>query len=176
MNMSSVPEQCTVTGTSGPSRSTSRKGWYARRTASAITSSKLPAGWWLWMPSRNASRSLTIEVPVPHERGISESLEVRAERFDERDGPVAGAGAADRDRQVRLAFPLVERKQEAHEVLEPGHELAALVVRQHELRGRRVASVQRAQALHEMRVRQESHVEHEVGVVRQPVLEAERHQ
>ena len=87
--------------------------------------------------------------------------------------PVPAAGAADRDRQVALPFRDVVRQDEAQVLLQPVHELAGRRVALHELGDRPVAAGPPPQRRHEMRIRQAAHVEHEVGVDRHAVLEAE---
>src|ERR1700752_4087493 len=76
----------------------------------------------------------------------------------------APAGAADRDREVGLALPLVRGQDEAEEVLQAAEQLAAGLVLEDELPHARVPSVKRPQRLHEVRVRQEAHVEYQIGI------------
>src|SRR5262245_24477393 len=97
------------------------------------------------MPKRKSRGSLTTEVPVQDEGPHPERLEVPAQGLHEGDGAVPAARAADRDREVGLALAAVEREEEAHEVLEPPPELAALRVAPHEFRDGGVPPVQRAQ-------------------------------
>ena len=100
-------------------------------------------------------------------------LEERAELFDEDHRPVPPSGAAQRDGEVRLALALVERQEEGEQVFEPVHELAALRVFQDEFPHRRVATVEGAEGVHEVGVREEADVEDQVRVVGDPVLVAE---
>ena len=96
--------------------------------------------------------------------------------LDQRHRAMSPSRAADRDREIRLALALVGRQHEAQEVLQTPEELAALLGLHDEVPHPAVAAVQRPQRLHEVRVGQEADVEHQIGVERDAVLEAERHQ
>ncbi|GMA85017.1 hypothetical protein GCM10025868_02670 [Angustibacter aerolatus] len=85
------------------------------------------------------------------------------------------AGAADADRDVALALGLVPRDDRLEALDEPVEEDLRAALGQHERAHRLVEPRLRAQAGHPVRVRQEPHVDHEVGVERHPVLEPERH-
>src|SRR5690349_21481082 len=137
-----------------------------------MTDSKLPAGWWLWTPKRKRTRSLTINVPVPHHGRQARALEGAPEHLHQRHRAMAAAGAAQGHGEVRLALPLVEGEEEAQEVLDLGEQRPALLEGHHELLHRGVAAVEALEAVHEVRVGQEAHVEDEVGVVGRAVLEA----
>src|SRR5262245_14499392 len=141
-----------------------------------MTDSKLPVGWWLWTPKRKRVGSLTVDVPVPHVGRAARGFEGALEALHERDGAVTPAGAAQGHGQVRLALPLVEREEEPEEILDLAEQRAAVLERHHELVHGRIAAVETLEAVDEVRVREEAHVEHEVGIVRRPVLEAEGHE
>src|SRR5947207_13487170 len=129
--------------------------------------------------ARSSSRragSLTIDVSMDDRGRVPEGFEELAKLFDEGHGAVAPAGASDGHGQVRLALTLVERQQEAQQVAQPGEQLPCLVVAKHELTHLLVPPVERTEPVHEVRVRQEPHVEDEVGVEGDAVLVAEGHQ
>src|SRR2546428_7532098 len=79
-------------------------------------------------------------------------------------------------RSTLFPYTTLFRSQELEKVLEVLEELPALRVAKDELPDPRVASVERPEARDEVRVRQEAHVEDEVGVERDAVLEPERHE
>src|SRR5262249_41123470 len=130
-----------------------------------MTDSKLPAGWWLWTPKRKRTRSLTIDVPVPHHGGEARARESAPEQPHQRHRAMAPARAAQGHREIRLAFPLIQGKEEAEEILDLGEKGPALLEGHHELFHRGVAAVQALEAVHEVGVGQEAHVEDEVRVV-----------
>src|SRR5262244_1856125 len=138
------------------------------RAASTMTDSKLPAGW--------RTRSLTIDVTVPHHGRQARALEGSPEQLHQRHRAMAAAGAAHGHGEVGLALPMVQGEEEAKEVLDLGEEGPALLERHHELLHRGVAAVQALEAVHEVRVGQEAHVEDEVRVVGSAMLETERHE
>src|SRR3954471_8227907 len=96
-----------------------------------------------------------------------------AEVLGDRDRAVPAAGAADRDREVRLAFGDVLRQQEVEQrddaLVELGEAPVALDVGD----DARVVAGQRPERRLVVRVGEEAHVEHEVGVAGGAVLEAE---
>src|SRR5262249_37270390 len=121
-------------------------------------------------------RLLAVEVPVDHGGRESLGLHEAAKLLDEGNRSVTPAGAPDGHGQIRLALALIRREQEAEQILKSLEEVAAQVVRENELANPRVTAVERPEALYEVRVGQESHVEHQIGVDRDAVPEAERHQ
>src|SRR5262245_64221136 len=115
------------------------------------------------MPKRKWSGwSLSVQVSVPDDGTQAETRQERAKRLHQHHRAVAAAGTADRHREVGLPFTFVERQQELEQAFETREQLPALRERHHELLHRRVAAVQGAQALHEMRVREEADVEDQV--------------
>src|SRR5215467_13222494 len=127
-------------------------------------------------PRRKRTRSLTIDVPVPHHGRQARALEGAPEQLHERHRAMAAPGAAEGHGEVCLALPLVEGEKESQEVLDLGEQRPALLEGHHELLHSRVAPIQALEAVHEVRVGQEANVEDEVGVVGRAVLEAEGHQ
>ncbi len=91
------------------------------------------------------------------------------------DAAVLTAGAADPDRQVRLALLLERGEQQREEPVELFEEEAGLGLREHVLAHGLVDARERTQRFDPVRVRQEAAVEHEVDVEREAVLVAERH-
>ncbi len=89
---------------------------------------------------------------------------------------VAAAGAADRDRQVALALCHVGRDEELEQRQQAAVELARLRPRLDVGAHLLVEAGLRAQLVDVMGIRQEAHVEGQVGVARRPVLEAEGEQ
>ena len=85
------------------------------------------------------------------------------------------AGAADRDRQVRLALVHVAREEEREEIVELGEELLGLGLLDHVVAHGRFQAGERAQLVDPVGVRKEAAVEDEVGVERHAVLVPERH-
>src|SRR6185503_15392372 len=121
-------------------------------------------------------RSLALEVAMNDRRRVPEAGQKPAELLRERDRAVAPAGAADRDGEIGLPFPLVAGQDELQEVLETAEHLLAFWMIQHEGPHVLVAAVERAQRFDEVRVGQEPDVEHQIGVERYTVLESERDQ
>src|SRR5438093_2611979 len=158
-----------VTRISGRRRRRSRNGRYACSVASTTTWSKLPMGWWLWTPKQSCTL-LPIEIAMQDRRREAALLEERAQLFDEGDRAVPAAGAADRHGQVRLALSLVARQQELEQLAQASQELLAFLPREDELPHPRIAPVERAEALDEVRVREESDGEDQVPFERAPVL------
>ena len=119
-------------------------------------------------PARSTSRWCTaVRWPMP--------AEALRELLGDHDAAVPAAGAAERDRQVRLALALVAGQQQREEPVELVEELARAALREHVVADRRVEAGERAELLDPVRIRQEPAVEHEVDVEREPVLVAERH-
>ena len=119
-------------------------------------------------PARSTSRWCTA-VRWPRRRRRSREL------LGDHDAAVPAAGAAERDRQVRLAFALVAGQQQREQPVELVEELPGAALREHVVADGRVEPGERAQLLDPVRVRQEPAVEHEIDVEREPVLVAERH-
>src|SRR5262245_16258926 len=128
------------------------------------------------MPKRNRVASLTVDVSVPHDRRAARGFEGTPEALHEGDRPMAPAGAAQGYGQVRFALALVQGEEEAEQVFDLGEQRAAVLERHHEFVHGRIAAVEALQTVHEMGIREKAHVEHEVGVVRRAVLEAEGHE
>src|SRR5947208_1279526 len=119
---------------------------------------------------------LFLQIAVDDVRRVTELVEEPSELFCQRHRAMAAPGAADRDRQIGLALALVAREQELEKALEVLEELSALRIVEDELSHARVAPVEGSEPRDEVRVRQEAHVEDQVGVERDAVLEAERHE
>ena len=95
--------------------------------------------------------------------------------LSDHDAAMAAAGAADPDRQVRLALAPVRREQQREQAVELVEELGGVGLAEHVVAHLGVGPGERAQLLDPVRVREEAAVEHEVDVERQAVLVAERH-
>ena len=95
------------------------------------------------------------------------------QRFGEHHRAVPAARAADGDRQVALPSAHVLRHEEPQQVRAASRNWPVDGVLSHERHDAPVLAGLRLQRGHEVRVRQEAHVEHEVGVERHAVLEAE---
>ena len=95
------------------------------------------------------------------------------QRLGDRDRPVPAAGAADADGQVGLPFGDVLRDQELQQVQRVLQEVGGRLRPVQEAAHFLIAAGVRPQRRHEMRVRQEPHVEQQVGVDRNAVLEPE---
>ena len=120
---------------------------------------------------------IAIDVAMAHQ-DVPIAREPASQLLDDRDRAMAPARAADADRDVQLAFLLELRQREPQQALDLLHELAAALGfgAEHELRDLGIAAIEVRQRRLEVRVRQESNVEHEVELERQTVLEAERHE
>src|SRR5439155_1517801 len=86
------------------------------------------------------------------------------------------AGATDADRKVALSLGPVLRNQELQQGLQPRQELLRLHPLQHPGRDPRVGAGMGLQALDEIRVGQETDVEHQIARGRDPVAEPEAEQ
>src|SRR5687767_12299187 len=113
------------------------------------------------------------DVPVVHSYSrawyVAEAL---AQGFGNHDRAMTAPGAADGDRQVALAFRYILRNQKLQQIVQTAEQLSRRRLLFHELDDRSVSPGLRAQPRHEVRIRQKSHVEDEVGVQRNSVLEA----
>src|SRR5436305_15119419 len=85
---------------------------------------------------------------------------------------MAAARATDADREVALSLGPVLRDQEVEQRLQPGEELLRLRALEHPLRDPRVVPRVRLEALHEVRIRQEADVEHQIARIWYPVAVA----
>src|SRR3954451_8443202 len=119
--------------------------------------------------------TLPLDVAVLDARREAEALEHRRQLRGEHYAPVPSTGAADADREVRLALADVRGEQQREQVAQLVEERVRLRLRHHVLADRGVGAALRSQVLDPVRVRQEAAVEHEVDVERQAVLVAERH-
>ena len=96
------------------------------------------------------------------------------EALDEVDRAVPAAGAADRDGQVVAVVARVVGQPARDEVVDVAVHALDLGDGLEERHDRRVLAGQRRERRLVVRIRQAAHVEHEVGVERHAVLEAER--
>src|SRR6476661_8253808 len=122
------------------------------------------------------TRSLAAQVPVDDE-GVDAvaSPEPSAQRLGDRHGPVLATRAADGDRDVAAALADVAVDHRVEQAAGPAQELVGALLPHDELADRRVPSGQGPQLGDPVRVGQEAHVEDDVGIERQAVLEPERH-
>src|SRR5262245_16975558 len=127
-------------------------------------------------PETKSRVESSLQVPVAHEHAMAELREACAQRLDQHNRAVPSARAADGDGEIALPLVLVAGQREAEQREDVLQELDRVGAREDVLGDRRVGAGSRTQLLHEERVRQEAAVEDEVGVGRQPVLVAERHQ
>src|SRR5665811_16152 len=101
-------------------------------------------------------------------------LQPCSERLDECNRAVVSAGAPDGDGEIRLALGLEAGDEELEHVFDLFEEGVGLLEPKHVSSHRLVGAPERAQLGHPVRVGEEPHVEHEVGVPGDAVLEAER--
>ncbi len=149
---------------------------YARTPRNVIASPCPPPSATTFGPGSGPAVADTVDVPVADRCGLgAEPDEDLAERLGDRDAAVPTAGAADRDREVRLPFALVRRERELEQPAQLLEERLRVGLAEHVVAHGRVAAVERAQLLDPVRVREEAAVEDEVDVERQPVLVAEAH-
>ena len=97
------------------------------------------------------------------------------ELFGDDHRPMATAGAAERDAQVRLALAHERRHEQLEQRVEPSQELLRLRLAEDVVAHCLIAARERAKVVDPMRVREEAAVEHHVDVEREAVLVAERH-
>ncbi len=93
---------------------------------------------------------------------ISKGLEMLSNRIRDENRAVAPAGATNGNGDVGLPFLLVLRNEEVEEALQSAEELAGLRLVVHELDDSRILSCQGLQVRYEVRIRQETNVEHEI--------------
>jgi hypothetical protein len=104
---------------------------------------------------------------------IDWSASHRPQLFGQRHRPVMAAGAADADGQVGLAFGGEAGNEELRAVFDPRRNSWASSESEHVIGDRLVGAPVGAQLGHPVRVGEEAHVEHEVGVAGGAVLEPE---
>ena len=102
------------------------------------------------------------------------SREPPAQLLRDRHAAVLAAGAADSQRQVALAFSRVTATDEVDQLDVPVEELPRAGLGEHVVGDRSLLPRQVLQLGNPERVRQEAHIDDEIGVQRQPVLVAER--
>src|SRR5579859_3763447 len=85
------------------------------------------------------------------------------------------AGAAKSDRQITLALMNIVRQQIHQQFGNALDELTCLRERSNILRNPRVAPGQRSKLRQKMWIRQEPHIENQVGIFRKSVAEAKAH-
>src|SRR5262249_13796686 len=123
--------------------------------------------------SRGMPTRLALEVSMDHGRREAR-LRREAPQFLRHDHrAMTPPRAPDGDGEVGLALALVPREQEFQEGLEPRQKSGGVLLLDDEIAHAPVSSIQGAKLLDEMRVGQEAHVEDEIGVHRQTVLEPE---
>ena len=131
----------------------------------------------------DAPVSASVIVPCVHrttarsrwrEQHLVARLERARQALGKIDRTVAAAGAADRDRQVVAVVARIVGQPARDEVVDVGVHALDFGNRLEEFDHRRIAAGQRAQRRLVMRIRQAADVEHEIGVERGAVLEAER--
>src|SRR5437667_10201537 len=127
-------------------------------------------------PSSNAlAWSVLVVVAVVDDHRLALLPEVAGQLFGHDDRPVAASRAPDGDRQVGLPFLEVAGNHGVEQRPQLADELAVRALARHELPDGRVGPRQRPEPFDPMWVREEPHVEDKVGVARQTVLVAERH-
>ena len=100
---------------------------------------------------------------------------MRADAFGYIDGAMPPARAAEGERESRFPFGDVQRDEKVEQGLETLQEALRFGLRVEEGGDRSIGSASVAQSRHVVRIRQEPHVEYEVGIQRQAELETERH-
>src|SRR5205814_5988767 len=87
-------------------------------------------------------------------------------------GPVAAACAADGNCDVGLAFPLIFRKKKIDKNLNSPEKFTRQRVRLHVLDNVRIGSGESFQLRHEIRIREETNIEHQIRIDRNSVFES----
>src|SRR3954451_12449211 len=118
--------------------------------------------------------STTVDVPAADVRPDAAPLKPARQRLGDDHAAVLAAGAADADREVRLALALVRGQQQREQAIQLLEEGARLGLAEHGVTHTRIGASERAQLLDPVRVGQEAAVEHEVDVGREAVLVPER--
>src|SRR5260370_37698235 len=106
---------------------------------------------------------------------ITGVAKVLAVFFGYHAGAVLAAGTAEGDGQIALAFMDIVRQEVDEEIGDARNELAGLRERANIFRDAGIASRQGAKFRDKVRVRQEAHIEDQVGVLRNALAESEAH-
>src|SRR5258708_30206189 len=118
--------------------------------------------------------SVNGDIPMPdaglHAFEASQSL---LDGLGDHDRPVAAAGAADADSQVRLPFRDILRNQEPQQVERMFEELMGRAVFLEERADLAIAARMGPELRPEVRLRQEADIEKQIRVYRDPMLESE---
>ena len=93
---------------------------------------------------------------------ISKRLEMLSNRICDENRPVTSAGASNRNGDVGLPLFLVLRNEKVEKSLQSAQELAGFRLGVQELDNARILPCQDLQVRDEMRVRQETNIEHEI--------------
>jgi hypothetical protein len=108
-------------------------------------------------------------------RVVARAAQPRRNAFGDMDRAVAPAGTADCDGDIAFAFDAIARERGQQELLYLFDHGGIGRVRRNIGRNRGVLTRLRAQFGHPMRVLQKAHVEHQIGVARQPAGKAKTH-
>src|SRR4030095_5616385 len=117
-------------------------------------------------------RSL-LHVPMRHARMLLVAVEMFTDLVRDGHRAVSSSGTPDRDRDVALALALVERHQEIEQFAKSANGIPRLLALFQVFDDRLIVAGQVFQFRDEMRVGQETHVEDQIGVQRDPVFEPE---
>src|SRR5262249_45085550 len=123
-------------------------------------------------PALSLPRSL-LHVPMRHARMLLVAVEMFTDLVRDGHRAMSASGTPDRDGDVALSLALVERHQEIEQFAESANGLPRLLALIQVFDDRLIVAGQVFQFGDEMRVGQETHVEDQVSVQRDPVFEPE---
>src|ERR1017187_4974315 len=147
-----------------------------KRSRSAIARTKSTAGtpcFQLTTSNQQLATSSSRHVAVRRGHAVALGLQPLLHLFRDKHRPVLPAGASERHRQIALPFLNVMRQQKLQHVRHLVQKLLRLRKLEDVLRHFGIPPGQFAERRHKVRVGQKAHVEHQVGLCRNAVLEAE---
>src|SRR5262245_25328006 len=133
----------------------------------AVGSGQAPAHY------RLPTAHLFLHVPMRHARTLLVAIEMFTDLVRDGHRAMSSSGTPDRDCDVALALALVERHQEIEQFAKSTNGLPRLLALIQVFDDRLIVAGHVFQFGDEMRVGQETHVEDQVGVQRDPVFEPE---
>src|SRR5215470_15524170 len=114
-----------------------------------------------------------LHVPMRHARMLLVAVEMFTDLVRDGNRAMSSSGTPDRDGDVALALALVERHQEIKQFAKSANGVPRLLTLIQVFDDRLIVAGHVFQFRDEMRVGQETHVEYQVGVQRDPVFEPE---
>src|SRR5437868_2214397 len=129
---------------------------------------------WLltWLLMSGDSR-LPLAVSVHYFHAVAGFAQVFADIFGDHYGAVLASGASEADGQVALAFADIMRKQVDKQIGDAVDEFLGLREGADVFGHARISARERAELGHEMRIGEKAHIEDQVGIFGNSVLEAE---